>query len=299
MSENPPSSGPPQPEESARPAQPNPPPPAESPGPPPAVPPGYAPPPPGGYAPPPPGGYAPPPPGYAAGPPGGYGPPPPGSGDGDLVMDGVKYGWKKFTENVGPFLIGGVIWFVGIGIVAGIVYGVMFAAAISAGDSDVFGIGASIGGIFAGALMGLLVAFAQAAFLNAALKVAAGRTIDINDFFKLPNMGAALGTAIVVGIASGIGYALFWLPGLAVAIFSVFAIVVALDRGLGAIDAIKASIDLVKNNFVPVLLLMLAVYIIGAIGGALCGIGIIAAYPIGNLAIVYVYRKLQHQNVAA
>lgn len=291
MSDNTPSGVPPQPNEPAGPAQPTPPP----------VPPT---PPAGGYAapPPPPGGYAPPPPppgGYAAPPPGGYAAPAPSSGGADLVMDGVKYGWKKFTQNVGPFIAGGAIWLIGFGIIAGILYGVLIVGTIAAGDSGASQVGFSFGWALMVGIIALLAVFIQAAFLNAALRVAAGQVLTVNDFFKLPNMGAALGTAIIVGIASAIGYALFTLPGIAITIFTMFAIVIALDKGLGPVDAIKASIDMVKNNFVPVLLLALAVYVISAIGGAICGIGLLAAYPIAYLAVVYVYRKLQFQNVAA
>ena len=85
-----------------------PPPPGATP-PPPASPP----PPPGGFGgpPPPPPGGTPPPPGGFGGPPGGFTPPPtqPYGGGGEVprleVGAAIGYGWKKFTENVGPFII--------------------------------------------------------------------------------------------------------------------------------------------------------------------------------------------------
>jgi uncharacterized membrane protein len=216
-------------------------------------------------------------------------------------VDAVKYGWKKFTENVGPFLIAGVVCFLAVGLLIGLLYGILFGAAMLAdgrGSDAGFGFGFGIGTILLIAIAALLAAFVQAAFINASLRIAAGQKLDVGDFFRLPNVSAALGTSIIVGLATGIGYALFWLPGVVIAVFTMFAIVFALDRGLGPVDAIKASIDLVKNNVVPALLLALAVYILSAIGSAICGIGILATVPIGVLAVVYVYRKLQNQQVA-
>jgi hypothetical protein len=126
-----------------------------------------------------------------------------------MVMDGVKYGWKKFTENVGPFLIAGLIWFVVIGLVFGILYAALVAGAVAAdqaaNDGGVaFGLGFGFGTFLLLAITALLSAFAQAAFLNAALRVAAGQKLELTHFFKLPNTGAAIGAAVVVVAATGI-----------------------------------------------------------------------------------------------
>ena len=296
---------PPEPAGPTQPASPSPapggygPPPAGGFGPPPA---GYGPPP-GGYGPPP-GGYGPPPGGYAGPPQGGYGPPPggypPPSGGGslELVLDGVKYGWKKFTENVGAFVVGTLVLFLALGVVVGILFGFTFAGAVVTGDGDVGGLSRVFGSLLSSAVTWFVGAFIQAVILNAALRVAAGQRLDFGDFFRLPNAGRVLATAAVVGLASAVGYALLWLPGLAVTVFSVFAIAVALDKGLGPVEAIKGSIDLVRSNVVPALLLVVAFYILVGIGFVLCGVGILAAYPIAQLTVAYVYRKIQNQQVA-
>jgi uncharacterized membrane protein len=267
---------------------------------------GYPPPPQAGYPPPPQAGYPPPPqagypqPGYPPAP--GYAGPPSG---GDIVMDGVRYGWKKFTENVGPFIIGGLVWFVGLGILVGIAYAIVLAGVATTAQVDEFGNVTSVGGglgfigffLMLGIVM-LLSVLVQAAFLNASLRAAAGARVEIGDFFRFPNFGKVFLTALLVGLATGVGFMLFFIPGLIVAFFFSFAIIFALDRGLAPVDAIKASIDLVKNNVVTVLLLFLAVYVLNAIGSAVCGIGVLATYPIAYVATVYVYRRIQNQAVA-
>lgn len=273
------------------------------PGAPPLLPPGaYAPPLAGGYsAPPVPGYVAPPPPGgYAPPPQAGYGPPP---SDTDAVMDGVKYGWQKFTENVSTFLLGGLAWFIALGILIAISWGIFMGSVLGGTDasgsfSALGGIGFGIGTFLFVAVVAVGAVLVQAAYFNVALRLAAGQPIQVGDFFKLPNVGNAILTALLVGLATGIGYSLLVIPGIIVAFFSTFAIAFALDRGLGAVDAIKESVALVKNNIVPVLLLVLAVYVVNAIGSAICGVGILASYPVAYVAVVYVYRRLQHQPVA-
>lgn len=285
-------------------------PPPAAPVPPPAapVPPAAPPvaPPPGGYAPPPPGYAAPPPPGYAAPPPpaGGYGYAPAPSSF-DVVMDGVKYGWKKFTENVGPWIIGALIWVFGYGIVSWLLYLVMFAAFASNAQVDTYGnitsISTGLGWlgslVFTGVIV-LLAVLVQVAFLNAALTVTSGRSLTVGDFFRFPNFGRVFGTAILVGLTVGVGYVLCIIPGLIAAFFLAFAVLISMDRGLGAVDSMKASIDLVKNNAVTVLLVAVAVGILNAIGSAVCGIGVLVTLPVAVVGAVYVYRRIQNQPVA-
>jgi uncharacterized membrane protein len=95
-----------------------------------------------------------------------------------------------------------------------------------------------------------------------------------------------------------IGYVLCVLPGLAVAIFTIFTTILIVERNLAPIDAIKASIDIVKANFVQVLLVWLIFGVITTVGSLLCGIGLIVAVPVATLFLVYAYRKLSGGQVA-
>lgn len=256
---------------------------------------------------PPPGGYAPPPPGYAAPPPpaGGYGYAAAPSGT-DIVMDGVKYGWKKFTENVGPWIIGSLIWVFGYGLVSWVIW-IALAAVLSSNSTvttynDVSIVTSGglnwIGTLVVTGVIVLLGVLVQVAFLNAGLTVATGRSLSVGDFFKFPNFGSVFVTALLVGLTVGVGYVLCIVPGVVAAFFLAFSVLISLDRGLGAVDSMKASIELVKNNVVTVLLLAIAVGILNAIGSIVCGIGVIVTLPVAVVAAVYVYRRLQNQPVA-
>ena len=62
--------------------------------------------------------------------------------------------------------------------------------------------------------------------------------------------------------------------------------------------AIKASIDIVKANFVPALLTWLITLVIVGVGALLCGIGLLVAAPVAALFLVHAYRKLTGGQVA-
>ena len=71
-----------------------------------------------------------------------------------------------------------------------------------------------------------------------------------------------------------------------------------LDRNLSAIDSIKASYEIVKANFVQVLLVWLVIAVITTVGAVLCGVGLLVAVPVAVLLEVYAYRRLSGGQVA-
>lgn len=72
-----------------------------------------------------------------------------------------------------------------------------------------------------------------------------------------------------------------------------------IDKGLAAVDALKASFTLVNRNLGTVVVLFLGVYVANAIGSALCGVGLLVSFPVGLLATAYLFRRIQNEPVAA
>ena len=285
----------------------------------------YPPPPQGGYPPPPQGGYPPPPP-----PQGGFGPPPPqgnyppaggyppagypgapGAGAGFAVGDAFSWAWNKFSKNAAALVVPTLAYAVLVGIVGGIVYGLAFALAPSgvttydsydSGFSYEYEAGFGVASIIVLALGGLvllvLLAAISSAYIGGILDIANGVPVTAGSFFKPRLIGPVIIATVLVGIATAIGNALCYLPGLIVSIFAFFTTVALLDRNLSAIDAIKASIDITKNNFVQVLIAWLLFTVILFVGSLLCGIGIIVAAPVAILFEVYAFRRLTGGQVA-
>jgi uncharacterized membrane protein len=293
---------------------------------------GYPPPPPqrGGYPPPQQGGYPPPPQQGGYPPPpqqGGYPSPPqqggyppattPGYGGyGGApqynIGDGFSWAWNKFTNNAVPLIVSALVYALIVGVVYGIMYGLAFALApdpVSSYESSEYGFEYSTSTAFGAAslivlILGSLVMFVvvaaiQSAYIGGVLDIANGQEVTIGSFFKPRSIGNVIIATLIIGIATSIGYALCILPGLAVALFTIFSIVAVIDRNLPAIDGIKASFEIVKANVVPVLLTWLALAAIVFVGALVCGIGLIVAIPVAALLEVYAYRRLSGGDVAA
>ena len=65
-----------------------------------------------------------------------------------------------------------------------------------------------------------------------------------------------------------------------------------MDRKLGAVDAIKASIDLVKNNLGPAIVWMLLALVCAIVGAIACGVGLLVAIPVILISQAYTVRAL-------
>ena len=298
---------------------------------------GYPPPPPGGYPPPPPpqGGYPPPPPqgfpqggypqggfpsqeSYPGGP--GYGAPgygAPGYGAPGFgapaynVGEGVTWGWNKFSKNVAPLLVATLIYALVLVVLGAIIQGLAFAVSpdpVTTYDSYdsgfEFSTSTSLGaaGIVVavvGYLVSLLVGAAiTSAYFGGLIDIANGAPVSVGSFLKPRRIGAFVVLSLIVGILTGIGWALCVLPGLVVSIFLMFSTPALADRNIGAIDAIKTSFNLVKSNFGPVILAWLVIAALLIVGALLCGVGLLVAVPVSTLFLVYTYRTLSGAQVA-
>lgn len=284
-------------------------------------PPGGYPPPQSGYPPPPQGNYPPPQPqgppgGYPPPPHGGYSPPPPGGpGFGGAeqfnIGEAFTWAWNKFGKNAAALIVPTLVYGLIVGVLYGIMYGIAIALApdqitdynsyengVSYSFSTGFGLASFVVLALGGLVLLVVIGAIQSAYLAGVLDIANGQPVTIGSFFKPRNVGSVVIASVIVGVLTSIGYLLCVLPGLAVAIFTIFTTVLVVDRNLSPIDAIKASVDIVKANFVQVLLAWLIIAVIATVGSLLCGIGLIVALPVAALFLVYTYRKLSDGQIA-
>lgn len=266
------------------------------------------PPPPGGTPPPPGGGFTPgaPPPAQPP-PPGGYGgggftPPPAqpyGGGGGQMpqldVGASISYGWKKFQENAGPFVILMLIVLAATFVVSMIGQLVLLPAI---NDNGRAGAVLSLVGFSLVFVLQFVVAFfVQAGVFRAGLGVTRGQTPEISMLTETTNLAPFALTVILVGLGAFVGYILCIIPGIIWLIFTAYAPIIALDKGVGPGDAIKQSIDWVKDNFGKVFLVLLVSYLVYYVGVLLCCVGVLATGPIALVSIIYSYRALNQEPV--
>jgi len=179
----------------------------------------------------------------------------------------------------------------------------LLAGLVGAGSND---LAASLGGIGFFVTVGLYAIIftayfylIQAGIVRGALAVTYGKKINVEMLLSRDRLGTVVVTGIGVGIATGIGYMLCWVPGLIITFFSQFFVFFIIDKRLGAMDSVKASWAFVNKNLGSLIGLYIASIIAIIIGQLLCGIGLLIAIPVVIFAQTYAYRTLQGESVAA
>ncbi len=222
--------------------------------------------------------------------------------------DAFGYGWKKFTENVGPILIAMLVFF----LIGAVIYGLQYLVqSVTAPETTVVsGENGFVVRQSGSGLLGVLVSFAfsvigflwnylvQAAVARGGLAVTEGRPIVLGELLSLNKLGRIILAGIILGLLSFVGLLLCILPGLIVAFFGSYFVYFILDQDAGAWDSIKASFSFVKDNIGNLLLLFILSVIAIFVGALLCGIGLLVAYPVVFIAHAYAYKVLRGQPVA-
>jgi len=244
------------------------------------------PPPPSGYGTPPPGGYGAPPPGepYAA---------PPSGPDGYRVGDAVNYGFTKFVDNIGQIILAALLLLLTWLVASAIGYPIRLA--IDHGDfftSDL----ASAVALFIDVAV---VSIVQAALLRGCLDITEGRRFRVSEMFTRLPIGSVVLASVLVSLITAIGIVLFVLPGIIAWFFLLFTPFFVVDRQMSAVDAIKASFKLTKDNLGTMLLWVIVGTIVYLVGFCVLCLGFIVTGPIVLIGATYTYKKLSGQPVAA
>ncbi|MDP3972807.1 MAG: hypothetical protein Q8P61_07870, partial [Candidatus Nanopelagicales bacterium] len=137
------------------------------------------------------------------------------------------------------------------------------------------------------------------AFTRAALAITRGEAVDFKLMTSSDKLGQILVGGVIMSIATAIGYMLCIIPGLVVMFFGHFFIFFILDKGMGAVEAIKASVSFVNKNLGTLFGLFLAVLAAYIVGALICGVGLLVAIPVSIIAQAFAYRKLNGEEVAA
>ena len=206
-----------------------------------------------------------------------------------------SYGWEKFQQFWKEFVLLQLAMFVAVLVVSLIAVLAIIPAAT----------GTDTGIVVTWILMAVVffVIFAlafilQAGVLRAGLGVTRGTTPSIEMFKDTTNLGPYIVTVLLVGLGVTIGSILCILPGIAFGIVAAYAPLLSLDKGIGAVDAIKRSYEMVMSNLGQVLLILLVSYLVYYVGSLACGIGVLVTAPIALVMICYSYRALNNEPVA-
>jgi uncharacterized membrane protein len=227
-------------------------------------------------------------------------PPPPapgGSAEGFSAPDAIGWGWRKFTENVGPILIGVLIVIV-VSIVVGILAGIV------SGGGTTFGPGGatadfSIAGLLANLVSTAVSIVLGAVFARAALDVVDGRAFDFPGAFGRINIVNVIIAAVLVSILVTIGFILLVIPGIVALFLTYFTtLYIVDDDATSPVTAISDSVKLISSNVGDALLLALLNVLVLIAGAIALLVGLVVAYPVTALASAYAYRRFRGQPTA-
>lgn len=128
---------------------------------------------------------------------------------------------------------------------------------------------------------------------GAAFKQLRGEQISVGDLFSGGRHFTRMIVAtILIGILAGIGSIFCLIPGLIVAGLAFLTAPMIVEGGKGAVDAIKASIEVTKKDWIMFTIFALALGFIAGAGGIACGVGVLATYPLLFLGQAVAYRDL-------
>jgi uncharacterized membrane protein len=127
----------------------------------------------------------------------------------------------------------------------------------------------------------VVMPFAIAGFFSGAFALMKTGRLAFEDFTKiLQRPGEILVAGILIALIASIGFVLCVVPGIYAKVAMFFAFPLVIEKGVPAVDAIKASFHVVNKNFVEVFLLALACFGVMVAGMLLCGIGMLVTMPL-------------------
>jgi uncharacterized membrane protein len=200
------------------------------------------------------------------------------------IGDAISYGWRGFWKNIGPLILIAIVVFV-----------INLVFSLIASPIDNFFLRFVIQII--GWIVALLISLG---WIRVALRVTAGERPEVANLFQFDGFPVYIGASIVFGIAAGIGFLLFIIPGIIVYLFWGFYGFVIADRGESATfgEAFSRSVEITKGNRWNLLGFGIVLLLINLVGLLLCGIGVLFTSGISLVAIAYVYRTISGQPVA-
>lgn len=119
-------------------------------------------------------------------------------------------------------------------------------------------------------------------------------TVQINDlwnpgaFFRYVIGQVAVGLIVIVGLI------LLIVPGIIFALMFLFTSYLIVDKHMKPFDAIKESMRITKGHKWQLFLFVLTIIGINILGLLALAIGLLVSIPVSMLAVVHVYRKIEH-----
>lgn len=159
--------------------------------------------------------------------------------------------------------------------------------------------------LIAGAVVALILSIISLTILAAPLAVGYlkmirkglhGQKVQMGDIFSgMSNFLPALIALILISIAGLIGYLFFVLPGILVQFVTIFTFHQIAYHGMGPIEAITSSFDIVKNNFAAAIIIFILFSVLNLLG-TLIPVLVIVSLPFSAILLTVGFEAIsRHQ----
>lgn len=137
-----------------------------------------------------------------------------------------------------------------------------------------------------------------AALLVGTLMVVDGKKVSLEAIKARLNGQNVLVLAVcsfLVGLLTGVGFLLFIIPGVIIALMFAFTSYVVMDKGTNVNDTFATVRELTRGVRGKIFLLFLAEVGINILGLLCLGVGLLVTIPLTTLAGAHIYRQLTKQ----
>jgi uncharacterized membrane protein len=144
----------------------------------------------------------------------------------------------------------------------------------------------------------LLAFLVQAGLIRGALAITRGETPTSAHFFTADHLGPVVVASLLIAVASGIGTVLCYIPGVIVSYLTQYALFFVIDKNMGAVDAIRASVQFTLQFPGTLIVFALVSVVILMVASIACLLPLLVAFPVVLIAQAYLYKRLQDEPVA-
>jgi uncharacterized membrane protein len=208
----------------------------------------------------------------------------------------IGEGWNLFTQRWAAWVIHMLVFVVAIAIPVIPIYVIAIAGSMAASTMDSPEAPSALVFLLMLILVPLMLAlsaFLLAGAYKSAMKQLRGEAFSIGDLFSGGDCFLrVLGVILLIAILGSIGAMLCILPGLIVQGLCFFAIPLVVERGMGPVAAIQASIEATKKDWLMFTAFAFVVGLIAGAGAILCYVGMLASYPLLFLITSVAYRDV-------
>ena len=205
---------------------------------------------------------------------------------GTVSTDAISEAWAMLKPNLAVWIGVAVVYFLILGALSGVQFMLQTRDAQGIPHQNPFS-------IFFQVIISAVSIFLGAGLFKVAITQLRTGRAEFGELFNIFDLAAPLFiAAILTAFATTIGLALCVIPGVIVSLGLSMTNPLIVDQKLDAIDAMKRSWDVTKDQLGGLLLLGIVLFLVNMVGACLCGLGIVVTLPLTYLTFAIVYRDL-------